>query len=285
MPGGLIVSSGARTQSDKEKTMSEQHDTQGTNTYSDEQERSSSSYDLFILTVTLISLAIMVIFYLPGIGAETKRVAFFLDTLICVILMFDFFRSLIRAPDKLAYLKWGWLDFLGSLPALPAFRLFRLWRLVRLVRILRRMSIRQLWRTFTGRRAESTLMITVLLVILVLGFASFTIVFFEAPAREANITTAADAIWWSLVSMTTVGYGDRFPVTEQGRLVAVLLMLVGIALFSVLTSYLSSGFIAPEKDKARGGDRQEDELAQMRARLEAIEQQLRELNQRLSEQA
>jgi voltage-gated potassium channel len=266
MPGGLIVSSGARTQSDKEKTMSEQHDTQGTNTYSDEQERSSSSYDLFILTVTLISLAIMVIFYLPGIGAETKRVAFF-------------------APDKLAYLKWGWLDFLGSLPALPAFRLFRLWRLVRLVRILRRMSIRQLWRTFTRRRAESTLMITVLLVILVLGFASFTIVFFEAPAREANITTAADAIWWSLVSMTTVGYGDRFPVTEQGRLVAVLLMLVGIALFSVLTSYLSSGFIAPEKDKARGGDRQEDELAQMRARLEAIEQQLRELNQRLSEQA
>jgi voltage-gated potassium channel len=128
-------------------------------------------------------------------------------------------------------------------------------------------------------------MITVLLVILVLGFASFTIVRFEAPAREANIITATDAIWWSLVSMTTVGYGDRFPVTEQGRLVAVLLMLVGIALFSVLTSYLSSGFIAPEKDVARGGDGQEDELAQMRARLEAIEQQLRELNQKLSEQA
>jgi voltage-gated potassium channel len=236
MPGGLIALSGARTQSDKEKTMSEQHDTKSTITSRDEYEWSNSSYDLFILTVTLISLATMVIFYLPGIGAETKRVAFFIDTLISVVLMFDFFRSLIRAPDKLAYLKWGWLDFLGSLPALPAFRLFRVWRLVRAVRILRRMSIRQLWHTFTKQRAESTLMITVLLVILVLGFASFTIVFFEASAREANITTAADAIWWSLVSMTTVGYGDRFPVTQQGRLVAVLLMLVGIALFSVSTS-------------------------------------------------
>jgi voltage-gated potassium channel len=265
--------------------MSEQHDTRGTTTSKDDYDRSNSSYDLFILAVTLISLATMVIFYLPGIGAESKRVALFMDTLFSVVLMFDFFRSLIRAPDKPAYLKWGWMDFLGSLPALPALRLFRLWRLVRVVRILRRTSIRQLWRTFTRRRAESTLMVAVLAMILVLGFASFTIVRFEAPAREANIITATDAIWWSLVSMTTVGYGDRFPVTQQGRLVAVLLMLVGIVLFSVLTSYLSSGFIAPEKDKAHGGDSQEDELAQMGARLEAIEQQLRELNQKLSERA
>jgi voltage-gated potassium channel len=127
-------------------------------------------------------------------------------------------------------------------------------------------------------------MVAVVSVILVLGFASFTIVRFEAPAREANIITATDAIWWSLVSMTTVGYGDRFPVTQQGRLVAVMLMLVGISLFSVLTSYLSRGFIVFEKDEARERDGQDDELARMRARLEAIEQQLRELNQRLSEQ-
>lgn len=259
--------------------MAVQNDLTTANMSNDEPTRLSSSYDIFILALTLISLGTLVILVVPGINEEAREVAFFLDTLICLVFLFDFFLTLIRAPDKLAYLKWGWMDFLGSLPALPAFRLFRLWRFVRVVRILRRARIRDLWRTFRERRAESTLLITIFLVILVLGFTSFVILIFEAPAPQANITTATDAIWWSLVSVTTVGYGDRFPVTQQGRLVAVLLMVVGIGLFSVVTSYLSSGFLAP------GDGKQNDELAEMRARLEAIEGQLRELNQRLSEQA
>ena len=259
--------------------MAVQNDLSTANISNDEPTRLGSSYDIFILALTLISLGTLVILVVPGINEEAREVAFFMDTLICLVFLFDFFLTLIRASDKLAYLKWGWMDFLGSLPALPAFRLFRLWRFVRVVRILRRARIRDLWRTFRQRRAESTLLITILLVILVLGFTSAMILMFEGPAPQANITTTKDAIWWSLVSVTTVGYGDRFPVTQQGRLVAVLLMVVGIGLFSVVTSYLSSGFLAP------GDNKQDDELARMRVRLEAIEGQLRELNQRLSEQA
>ncbi len=242
-----------------------------------DRQNGTSSYDAFILALTLIALVTLVIFYAPGIPRDAKQIALFVDTLISIVFMFDFFRTLIGAPDKLGYLKWGWIDFLGSLPVWPFFRTFRLWRLIRIVRVLRRTRIRDLWRTFTERRAESTLLIVVLAGILILGFASATIVVYEKPAPGGNITSAQDAIWWSLVSVTTVGYGDRFPVTEQGRTVAVVLMILGIGIFSVFTSYLSSGFIAP------GDGKQDDELAQMRARLDAIEQLLQELDQKISE--
>ncbi|UCD99679.1 MAG: ion transporter, partial [Chloroflexota bacterium] len=175
--------------------MADQKDVKKTDSSIDEDgQYNSSTYDVFILSLTLISLVTIVIFYVPGIPDDAKEIAFFVDTLISIVFMFDFFRTLIRAPDKLGYIKWGWMDFLGSLPALPAFRLFRLWRLVRIARILRRTRIRDLWRAFTERRAESTLLITVLVGIIILGFASAMVVIYEKPAPDGNITSTQDAI-------------------------------------------------------------------------------------------
>ncbi len=232
------------------------------------QRRSSSNYDLFILALTLMSLVTMGITYMPFIHPENKQVAIFIDTLICIIFLFDFFRTLRQAPNKWAYLKWGWMDFLGSIPALPALRVFRLVRFVRLYRILGQTSLRDLWRTFIERPAESSLLITVLLGVALLGLSSFFIITFETHAPDSNITTADDAIWWTLVTITTVGYGDRYPVTLYGRGVALLLMVGGITLFSVLTSYLSTSFISADS---------EDDTEQLRQELVEVKQLLHQL--------
>ena len=249
------------------------------NTSTSDHEKQHSNYDLFILALTLMSLLVMALFFIPWISPAGKEVAYFLDTFISLIFMADFFRSLIKAPRKLEYLKWGWMDFLGSLPAWPIFRLFRIWRLFRAVRILHHTSVKELWHSSVSRRAESSLLITALLAILVLGFSSFAILEVEQLSPEANIVSAQDAIWWSLVSVTTVGYGDRFPVTYSGRWVAVLLMTAGIGLFSIITSYLSSLFIAPVDDNG-----EDNEIAQLRTELAEIKQLLQELNGRLPEQ-
>ena len=239
----------------------------------DQNDTRHANYDLFILSLTIISLFLLLVLILPFVREETKEIAIFMDTIISLIFMADFFRSLAKAPSKRAYLKWGWMDFLGSLPAYPAFRVFRIWRLVRAVRILRRTSVRHLWSVIRQRPSESTLLITVLASLVLLGFASWAVLIAEGDEPNGNISSASDAIWWSLVSVTTVGYGDRFPVSLAGRLVAILIMTAGITLAGVITSYLSTVFVGQEDKNA--GQKEEiarlrSELAEMRGMLETL---------------
>jgi voltage-gated potassium channel len=243
----------------------------------DDYSNRENSYDLFILALSLISLVTVVVMAVPVTSPETKEVAYFTDTLICLAFLFDFFRSLIRAPHKLEYLKWGWMDLLGSLPAWPIFRVFRIWRVIRVIRIMRRISLGELWRTAKERPADSSLMLMTLFGIVLLGLSSYLILIAEAGNPESNINSATDAIWWSIVSVTTVGYGDRFPVTFPGRFVAIFLMVGGIGLFSVLTSYLSSAFVGADDD-------QENELKEVRRELADVKQSLDELRETILEQ-
>jgi voltage-gated potassium channel len=243
----------------------------------DDYSNKDKSYDLFILALSLLSLVIIVVIAIPVARPETKEVAFFTDTLICIVFIFDFFRSLLKAPRKLEYLKWGWMDLLGSLPAWPIFRFFRIWRVIRVVRILRRVSIGELWYAVKERPAGSSLMLMTLFAIILLGSSSYFILAAELRTPDANITTATDAIWWALVSVTTVGYGDRYPVSQAGRGVAILLMVGGIGLFSVLTSYLSSAFVGAD-------DSQDNELKEIRREVAEVKQSLDELRRIIESQ-
>lgn len=223
-------------------------------------------YDIFILVVTLISVVATGLFYLTNADPQPTRVLVLLDWLFSAIFLLDFGVTLMRAADRKAYLKWGWLDFLGSLPALPWLRPFRL---VRVVRILQRVRAHTLLRMFIQQRADSVLWATSAVVLVTLVSCSLLIVRLEQSAPAANITTAEDALWWAFVTVTTVGYGDRYPVTGWGRLLAALLMTVGVGLFGVLTSYLAAKFLAPAERESE-------------SELEAIRQELAELKQLLA---
>lgn len=244
-----------------------------------EEEDSDPNYDLFIVALTIISLFTMVVLLLPVyVSAPAKTIALLLDLVVSAIFMFDFFRSLQRAPDRRAYLRWGWMDFLGSLPALPFLRVFRIWRVLRAVRILRRRSLRELWNASKEHRAEGSLYIVVVVGLVLFGFSSFMLLEFEPRSPQATIITPEDAMWYSFVTITTVGYGDRVPVTSMGRVIGIFLMTAGIGFYSVLTSFLASSFIRP------GGDKRAKEMAQMKADLEEMKQLLQELSQKIPDQ-
>lgn len=93
----------------------------------------------------------------------------------------------------------------------------------------------------------------------------------ERPARGANITKFSDAIWWALTTVTTVGYGDQYPITTTGRLVAGALMLVGISLLGLITATVASWFVAQEK---AGEQAASDRLDVIEAKLDRILGQL-----------
>ncbi len=213
--------------------------------------RGSSMYELFLGLLTIISLVIMALLYLLRVFRPDSLIISVLlgaDTLLCVIFLFDFGKNLLRADNKRDYLFWhGILDLLGSIPSIPALRLARLARVFRVARMLKARGTRSLAREFIDRRAEGALYLTSLLALLMLIIGSSLALVFEPDGQNANITSGRDAFWWAYVTITTVGYGDRYPVTNGGRIIGMALMTVGIGIFGVLTSFMSSVLLAPPK--------------------------------------
>ena len=106
--------------------------------------------------------------------------------------------------------------------------------------------------------------------IVVIEFSGIFILDTERHDPNANIKTASDALWWAYVTVTTVGYGDKYPVTTAGRFVGVLLMTIGVGLFGVLTGYLANAFLKPtaesQSEQAEGSATPGD----LQSRLEEI---------------
>jgi voltage-gated potassium channel len=209
--------------------------------------QTSNAYNIFILVLTILSLAVMVVMLLP-ISDATFQLLSVYDTLICIIFLIDFFLNLRGAANKRDYFigQRGWLDLLGSIPSLGILkftgllRLARLSRLARIMRLLRGDQKKALVKDILENRSHYAAFVTILLTILVLTVASVLVLQFESQSPDANIKTGGDALWYSMVTITTVGYGDRYPVTQAGRTTAVFIMFMGIGIIGALASLLAS---------------------------------------------
>jgi len=213
----------------------------------------NSMYELFMGFMTITSLIVMALLLLVRVP-EVQTILASTDTLFCLFFLADFGRSVVRAPDRRAYLvgdrpgrslPTGIIDLLGSIPAIGILRIFRVFRLTRVIRILQQGGPAAIAKQFVARRSEAAIYIIAVASMLVLLLGSIAIAYVEPATADANIKTGGDAFWWAFVTITTVGYGDRYPVTEIGRFIGMLTMAVGIGIFGVLTSYLSSIFLAP----------------------------------------
>jgi voltage-gated potassium channel Kch len=213
-----------------------------------------------------------------------------------VIFLADFtFRFVTAGKDRWRYLflEFGWADLVASIP-IPQLKILRIFRLFRAYRLGKAYGVRNMLRTFWEERAQSALLAVMLFILLLLEFGSMAMVWAEEDAQGANITTGGDAVWWAYVTITTVGYGDQYPVTPTGRFIGVLVMTGGVALFGVLTGFLANTFLSPTKEKeeatsqpVRPGDaksmlaaarrlldEQDAAHVRLRARLDEIEQLL-----------
>ena len=223
-------------------------------------------YQLFALVLCVWALASLGATSFIALSATTREILQLADTAVCVIFFFDFVNSLVRAERRLHYLiTWGWIDLLSSIPVLDSLRWGRAARLMRILRVLRGVkSARALAHFVASRRAESGFLASVLLSLLLIVAGSIAILEFEVPAG-GNIASAEDAMWWAISTMTTVGYGDRYPTTSEGRVVAVFLMAAGVGVFGVLSGLAASWFLSPLAEET---DADVLELKQMINRLE-----------------
>jgi voltage-gated potassium channel len=217
----------------------------------------SNSYNIFILVLTVMSLTIMVLLILP-LPDAVHQVLNVYDNLICVVFLADFALNMRRSPRKRDYFigQRGWLDLLGSIPSLgllsgnagnltALFRLARLSRLARITRLLRGQAGKDLVQDVLRNRGQYAAFITILAAFMVLVTSSVLVLLFESRSTDANITTGGDALWWAVVTITTVGYGDKFPVTGLGRLTGVFVMFAGVGIIGALASILASILVPP----------------------------------------
>jgi voltage-gated potassium channel len=215
----------------------------------------------------LLSLAAQTFLSLsPGTDAILDHV----DDLICVVFFVDFWVNLLTAESKLGYLKWGWIDLVSSIPMVDLARAGRVARIIRILRAFRGVrSARFLAEYLVHRRADGAFFAVALLSVLMVLFSSIAILQFET-APGSNIHTPQDALWWAFATITTVGYGDKFPVTTEGRMIAAVLMTAGVGLFGSFTGLIASWILSPTKK-----DRQQDsELAKLKEQVGAIRQHL-----------
>ncbi len=227
-------------------------------------------YQLFMLALCVIALVGIVVQNAFRLDPQIEIVLDYADCIICIAFAVDVIVSLWRAPNRLRYLAtWGWLDLLSSIPTLHVARWGRLARIARISRVLRGLrATRLLGAAVLRRRSQSTIAAAALLALILVVAASTAILHFETT-REANIHTAEDAIWWAVATITTVGYGDRYPVTTEGRVVAALLMIAGVGLFGTFSAALAAWFLAPE-NQATGTEITglREEIASLRRAIE-----------------
>ena len=229
-------------------------------------ERFFGFFQVFVFVLSIYALAALLIDMLVPLPAETSRLIQYFDHLVCAVFFADFVYQLYRAENKRAYLRVGWIDLLASIPTVDLLRWGRLFRIVRILRVLRAIrGTQKLYRLF---RQQKTIGGSVGLTAFMLILLSSLLIVTVETAEHSNIKTAGDALWWSLATVTTVGYGDLYPVTSLGRIIAVLLMLGGVGLFGSFTALVASYFTTREAEKT--GERESDPLlAELRAlRLE-----------------
>jgi voltage-gated potassium channel len=225
----------------------------------------NAPYLLFILILSLFAVLTLAVSALAPLTPATRTILSYADTALCAVFFIDFVGSLARADKKRRYLyTWGWLDLLSSIPEVAALRWLRAARIVRVLRVLRGIrAAKSLTAFILQRRAQSAFLAATMMSLMLVVLAASMILQFETSA-DANIKTPGDAIWWAVVTITTVGYGDRFPLSSEGRIIATLLMTAGVGLFGTFSGFVASWFLKPAEAQ------RESDLERLTAEVEQL---------------
>jgi voltage-gated potassium channel len=233
--------------------------------------RSQDAYDRFCALVevpmtvlALLWLPVIVVPAVTHVSAGVEHTLDAVDYLVWAAFVAEYLIRFYLAPSRWRFFRANLVDLI--IIAVPVFRPLRALRLLRLARTgLTLAEVLDRARSLLTHRGLHFVLLSVLAIILVGAALELG---FENHARGSNIHSYGDALWWAIVTVTTVGYGDKYPVTAAGRGVAVVLMLTGIGLVGVLSASIASYFV---------GQQSGQDMTELHQRLDRIEAALAKL--------
>jgi voltage-gated potassium channel len=231
-------------------------------------ERFGQATEIPLLVLAVVMVPVLILPFVHHTSASERRLLDTIDYFIWAVFLLEYLTKLTLAPDRVKYVTRNVPDLVVvAVPMLRPLRLVRSARVLRLLRLSRLTAfagegVQKGQRTLASRSANYVVGIVLTLVVV----CSVMVLDLERSAKGGNIKHFGDALWWAIATVTTVGYGDHYPVTPAGRAVATVLMFSGIALFGVLTAAIAAFFV--QHNRRHEVD---PNLQEILARLVAIE--------------
>jgi len=230
----------------------------------DAYERFSDAVEVPLTVLAVLWLPVLVVPLVVRVSAGTGDVLDGIDYLVWAVFVVEYLVKLYLSPSRWQFFRRHLVDLaVIAVPVLRPLRALRLLRLLRLVTLGRAgLILASALKRARELLTHNGLHFVLLSVLTIVGVCSAVELAFEQHAPGSNIHNFGDALWWAIVTVTTVGYGDKYPVTAGGRGVAVVLMLTGIGLVGVLSATVASYFV---------GQQAEDDMTELHRRLDRIE--------------
>ena len=213
-------------------------------------------FDIFIQLLIIISIVAFSIETLPDLSDNTRHYLRVLDFGIIVVFSIEYLLRIVVADKKSKFIFsfYGIIDFVAIIPFylipgldLRSLRMFRFFRLIRAFKLLRYMKAwNRFYRALQLAREEIILFFT--LAMLMLFLSAVGIYYFEHPAQPDKFTSIFDSLWWAVATLTTVGYGDLYPITAGGRFFTFAILMIGLGVVAVPTGMLAAA-LAQARDE------------------------------------
>jgi voltage-gated potassium channel len=208
----------------------------------------SRTFSLFVQALILISIVTFSMETIPDLEPQTRSILHVVETFCVIIFTIEYLLRIYVANQKLKFIFsfFGIIDFLAILPfylafgvdlrSLRALRFLRLFRVFKLVRY--NLAMNQFTRAIKSAKEQIFLFIFITLILIY--FAAVGIYYFENEAQPEHFSSIFDSLWWAIITLTTVGYGDVYPITIGGKMFTFFILMIGLGIVAIPTGIISS---------------------------------------------
>jgi voltage-gated potassium channel len=222
-------------------------------------------FDLSVMALIIYSIITLTIETLPGIGDAAKKFLRYSEIIVTVLFSFEYGLRVYISKKKTDYVFsfWGFIDIVAIAPFyltlilgfgaidLRAVRAFRLLRILRLLKIGRySKAVNRFYRAFQIAREEMVLYVFLTLILLYVSATG--IYYFENQAQPEVFKSIIHSLWWALATLTTVGYGDVYPITFGGRVFTFFVLMIGLGIVAVPAGLLASALSQARQEEREG---------------------------------